>query len=198
MTEIEKKAGEWLQNQSVDYGDLNQQAEKQLLQAFTAGVNANAFGSTPMKWVPFDFKKTETRPTESGKYLICRKDGKIHWETWNGSGWAYNHNEVRYWAVISPPSKHTNIFKLSFKDGRIDWCTAKNELHLLKAYDADFDLLLQEIEGLHSITEEEAKTTMVRNTEFDVNEPNDMPEEISIFDLAAGDEFAVIATTEFD
>jgi len=35
--------------------------------------------------------------------LICRKDGKIHWETWNGSGWAYNHNEVRYWAEIVHP-----------------------------------------------------------------------------------------------
>ena len=54
-------------------------------------------------WVAFDWNKIETHPTEYGKYLICRKDGKIHWETWNGSGWAYNHNEIRYWAVIVPP-----------------------------------------------------------------------------------------------
>ena len=54
-------------------------------------------------WVAFDWMKIETRPTAYGKYLICRKDGKIHWETWNGSGWAYNHNEVRFWAVIVPP-----------------------------------------------------------------------------------------------
>lgn len=54
-------------------------------------------------WVAFDWNKIETRPTEYGKYLICRKDGKIHWETWNGSGWAYNHNEIRFWAVIVPP-----------------------------------------------------------------------------------------------
>ena len=54
-------------------------------------------------WVAFDWNKIETRPTKYGKYLICRKDGKIHCETWNGSGWAYNHNEVRYWAVIVPP-----------------------------------------------------------------------------------------------
>ena len=54
-------------------------------------------------WVAFDWNKIETRPTEYGKYLICRKDGKIHWETWNGCGWAYNHNEIRYWAVIVPP-----------------------------------------------------------------------------------------------
>ena len=54
-------------------------------------------------WVAFDFMKLETRPPKYGKYLITRKDGKIHWETWNGSGWAYNHNEIRYWAEIKPP-----------------------------------------------------------------------------------------------
>ncbi len=56
-----------------------------------------------INWVAFDFDKLETRPPKYGKYLIARKDGKIHWETWNGSGWAYNHNEIRYWAVIKPP-----------------------------------------------------------------------------------------------
>lgn len=54
-------------------------------------------------WVSFDFMKLDTRPKKYGKYLICRKDGKIHWETWNGSGWAYNHNEIRYWAEIISP-----------------------------------------------------------------------------------------------
>ena len=56
-----------------------------------------------ISWVAFDWIKIETRPKEYGKYLITRKDGKIHWETWNGSGWAYNHNEIRYWAEIKPP-----------------------------------------------------------------------------------------------
>lgn len=56
-----------------------------------------------INWVVFDWMKIETRPTKYGKYLITRKDGKIHWETWNGSGWAYNHNEIRYWAEIKPP-----------------------------------------------------------------------------------------------
>lgn len=54
-------------------------------------------------WVAFDWSKIETRPAKYGKYLVCRKDGKIHWETWNGSGWAYNHDEIRFWAVITPP-----------------------------------------------------------------------------------------------
>lgn len=56
-----------------------------------------------INWVAFDFMKLETRPPKYDKYLICRKDGKIHWETWNGSGWAYNHKEIRFWARIEPP-----------------------------------------------------------------------------------------------
>lgn len=57
------------------------------------------------EWVKFDFNSQANRPQEYGKYLICRKDGKIHWETWNGSGWAYNHKEIRYWAKIVPPTE---------------------------------------------------------------------------------------------
>jgi hypothetical protein len=56
-------------------------------------------------WVEFDFNKIETRPKGYGKYLIERKDGKHHWETWNGSGWAYNHNEIRFYATINPAKK---------------------------------------------------------------------------------------------
>ena len=52
------------------------------------------------KWVPFDFDKYETCPPEDGKYLVVRKDGKKHWETWNGSGWAYNGKVIKYWARI--------------------------------------------------------------------------------------------------
>jgi len=86
------------------------------------------------------------------------------------------------------------IYKLTFEDGRIDWCTAKNELHLLKSYDLNFYLPLQEIESLESITDEEAKTIMVKNTEF----IHEIPEEISLFDLSVGEDFAIIASTEYD
>lgn len=65
-------------------------------------------------WVAFDWDNPKTRPTESGKYLICRKDGKIHWEQWNGSGWAYNHKEIRFWAVIVTPIEE-NHFNHSIK-----------------------------------------------------------------------------------
>ena len=75
------------------------------------------------------------------------------------------------------------IYKLTFDDGRIDWCTAKDQLHLLKSYDADFDLPLQEIESLEEISDALAMTTMVANTEYDENDPEDV-ETISVYDLA--------------
>lgn len=91
------------------------------------------------------------------------------------------------------------IFKLTFDDGRIDWCTAKDQLHLLKSYDSDFDLPLQEIESIDEISENEAKIIMVRNTEFDEDNPDDMPEELSIWELATNDvDFKIVASTEFD
>lgn len=90
------------------------------------------------------------------------------------------------------------IYKITFDDGRIDWCTAKDKLHLLKSYDFEFDLQLQEIENIEKMSEEQSKNTMVVNSEFDHNEPSDMPEEFSIWELAVGDDFCLIATTEFD
>lgn len=54
-------------------------------------------------WVAYDFMKLETRPPDPGKYFVCRKDGKVHWETWNGSGWAYNEKSITYWARVVPP-----------------------------------------------------------------------------------------------
>ncbi len=58
-----------------------------------------------INWVAFDFYKLETRPPKYGKYLITRKDGKIHWETWNGSGWAYNENVITHWHEVEPPCR---------------------------------------------------------------------------------------------
>lgn len=55
------------------------------------------------KWVKFDYKNLSNRPDKYGKYIVCRKDGKIHLETWNGTGWAYNHNEIRYYADLINP-----------------------------------------------------------------------------------------------
>lgn len=43
------------------------------------------------------------QPTERGVYLVCRKDGKIHMEIWNGTGWVDNNNSIKFLAVIMQP-----------------------------------------------------------------------------------------------
>lgn len=35
----------------------------------------------------------------SGRYLVVREDGKTHFETFNGSGWAYNHKVIKYFYI---------------------------------------------------------------------------------------------------
>ena len=89
------------------------------------------------------------------------------------------------------------IYKLTFDDGRIDWCTAKDQLHLLKSYDADYDLPLQEIESIEEISDALAMTTMVSNTDYDESDPDDV-ETISLYDLANGDDFSMIASNEWE
>lgn len=54
-------------------------------------------------WIAFDLNKPEATPNKYGKYLVCRKDGKIHWETWNGSRWAYNGKVITHWREVKPP-----------------------------------------------------------------------------------------------
>lgn len=54
-------------------------------------------------WVKYDWQKPETRPVKYGTYFVHRKDGKTHWETWNGSGWAYNNNVITHWKQVKPP-----------------------------------------------------------------------------------------------
>jgi hypothetical protein len=88
------------------------------------------------------------------------------------------------------------IYKLKFEDGRVDWITAKSQLHLLKEYDAEFELSLQDIEELVEISDEDAKTILVVNTEYNENDPDDS-DTVPLFDLATDDEFAIIASSEY-
>ena len=87
------------------------------------------------------------------------------------------------------------IFKLTFDDGRVDWCTAKDHLDLFQSYDRDYDFSLQEIESLEVITEEEARATLIRNYDHEVG--GDEPVEVSVWDIAVSDSFEIIASTEF-
>jgi len=56
-------------------------------------------------WIKYSWDNPISHPSKYGKYFVQRKDGKVHWETWNGAVWAYNESSIDYWAKISPPKK---------------------------------------------------------------------------------------------
>ena len=89
------------------------------------------------------------------------------------------------------------IYKITFDDGRINWCTAKDQLHLLKSYDKEYDLSLQDVESIEEISDSLAMTTKVANNEYDETDPDDV-EFVTLYDLAANDDFCIIASNEFD
>jgi hypothetical protein len=86
------------------------------------------------------------------------------------------------------------IYKLICYD-RTEYAQAKNQLHLLQSYD-------EENSGFHDIMEvveisdEEAKTIMFRNTDYNEDDPEDV-EEISLFDSVCGDDFQIVGSTEW-
>jgi len=53
-------------------------------------------------WIPFDWDDKNTHPKKYGKYFVQRKDGKVHWETWNSSFWAYNGNAIVAYMEVKP------------------------------------------------------------------------------------------------
>ena len=90
------------------------------------------------------------------------------------------------------------IFKLEFSD-KTEFAQAKTQLHLLqewnKEYD-DFDDILEVTE----ISEEEAKTIMLKNNEYNDELPEDDEnfKEFSLYDASVGEDFCVIGSTEWD
>jgi len=86
------------------------------------------------------------------------------------------------------------IFKLTFED-KTEWCQAKNQLDLLQSYEKEYGEL-QSIQEVTEISSEEAKTIMLKNSDYDKNDPNDTPE-WSLYDASVGEDFCVIGSTEW-
>jgi hypothetical protein len=51
---------------------------------------------TPIKYLDTPEQK---QYISSGRYLIVRKDGNTHTETFNGTGWAYNNKVIEYFYI---------------------------------------------------------------------------------------------------
>lgn len=67
----------------------------------------------PLLWNPYP----SVRPTEYGDYFVYRAR-KIHKETWNNTGWAYNNNTVTHWLEISGPTVGKAGEDASVSDGK--------------------------------------------------------------------------------
>lgn len=105
MNKIQKKLERWKVEREVDEHNESCAYREGYVKAMCDAINLVKNLTIPdvINWVAYDFRVQLSHPPQYGKYLICRKDGKIHWETWNGSGWAYNHTVIRYWAELIPP-----------------------------------------------------------------------------------------------
>ena len=75
----------WCNQQASQIPDQNRRALMDLIKDLE-----------PVEWMSYP----ENRPPCYGKYLIERKDGKIHWETYNGTGFAYNNTVIVKWMRI--------------------------------------------------------------------------------------------------
>ena len=53
------------------------------------------------EWLEYNPQNKANIPC--GKYLVCRLDGKIHFESFNGTGWAYNDEVIKYYSLINSP-----------------------------------------------------------------------------------------------
>jgi hypothetical protein len=87
------------------------------------------------------------------------------------------------------------IFKLKIEGDQIDWAQAKSLLHLLKSYEEQYGSI-QDIEEVNEVSKKEAKKIMLKNTDYDEDDP-ESPKEFSLFDTVVGDDFVIVGSTEF-
>lgn len=79
-----------------------------------------------MNWIKYDWFDLKSRPPKSGRYLIYRaKCDKLHFEQWNGSGWASSNNSCTHWCEVQRPKMIENL---------IQYCTTKNQLDKFKKH----------------------------------------------------------------
>lgn len=86
------------------------------------------------------------------------------------------------------------IYQLKFNN-KTEYAQAKSQLHLLKSYNNEFDDF-DDIEEVIEVTDEEASKIMLKNTDYNENDPDDV-KEFSLFDSVVGDDFVIVGSTEW-
>lgn len=86
------------------------------------------------------------------------------------------------------------IFKIKFADAT-EYAQAKSQLHLLQEYHREYEGFL-DIEEVTEVSDEEAKSIMIKNTDYDKDDKDDV-EEMTLFDTVCGDDFVIVASTEW-
>lgn len=86
------------------------------------------------------------------------------------------------------------IYKL-LMSGKQEYVQAKNEKHLRECYEEDFGDS-EDILEIIPISDEEAKTIIIKNTEYDDTDPDDEPQ-FTLWACSVGDEFELLASTEY-
>mgnify|MGYP003584603364 FL=1 len=91
------------------------------------------------------------------------------------------------------------IFKLILDD-RQEYVQAKSQLNLLQEYEDHYGDI-QDIKEVIEISEEQAKTVMLSNNEYNPDLPTDDEfnyPEISLYDAVVGDDFVIVDSTDWD
>ena len=94
VTKIKKELNRLRINGDVsDYGEFSLSAEIDILK-----------NQSTHNWIKYTWENPISHPPAYASYFVCRKDGKVHWEIWNGAGWAYNEKVITHWARITKPT----------------------------------------------------------------------------------------------
>lgn len=102
------RTAEEILKEYFSFEDVNQSETVEILPLTIIDMMEEYVEQFKSYWIKYNWDNKETRPTSYGKYIVCRKDGKVHLETWNGSGWAYNEKSIRYWINLILPEEMIN------------------------------------------------------------------------------------------
>ena len=70
-------------NDISDYAECSLLAEVKVLE-----------NQSTHSWIEYSWENPISHPPAYGNYFVQRKDGTVHWEIWNGVGWAYNEKVI--------------------------------------------------------------------------------------------------------